>query len=120
MKSFLEVFNTKVSEEWKIHKSGVRGGKRKREQSVDLSHFLKFLDLGREVSRRAIGASWFEWVEGSALLFWRWPDELFKDVTSGSNIWVLKPLPKSWGRGCKDYLKRRMKESNCCIKWEKY
>ena len=54
------------------------------------------MDLGRDALRRAINSDWFDWSQGSSILFWRWPPECLKDVTKGSRFGVTKELPRSW------------------------
>ena len=34
---------------------------------------LASVEVGHNTVRRSANASWFEWLEGSAPLFWNWP-----------------------------------------------
>ena len=38
----------------------------------------------REALRRACNASWWEWVDGSSLFYWRWPVEFRKRIRDGT------------------------------------
>ena len=41
------------------------------------------MEAGLDAIRWCANSSWFEWLEGSAPLFWNWPQEYQKDVRDG-------------------------------------
>jgi hypothetical protein len=44
---------------------------------------LASVDAGHNAVRRSANASWFEWREGSAPLFWNWPERYQREVRDG-------------------------------------
>lgn len=49
--------------------------------------------------RRASGASFWEWEDGSAIFFWRWTREHRKELRDGLRVWFRRlELPRYWGR----------------------
>ncbi len=55
------------------------------------------LESARDVLQRVCHATFWEWKDGSALIFWRWPLNQQKIAMSGHPIWVKSPLP-NWRR----------------------
>ena len=68
-RSFINYLRYCFSSEWDDYLLGkrhtVKGGE---------SEFQKSLEFGVDVLMRADRASWFDWTDGSALVFWRWHD----------------------------------------------
>ncbi len=56
-------------------------GKRSPEKSL-----AKDLEVGRDCLRRLANCSWWNWDEGSALFFWRWPKAHRKSIRDGTPI----------------------------------
>ena len=44
---------------------------------------LASVEAGHDAVRRSANASWFEWLEGSAPLFWNWPERYQREVRDG-------------------------------------
>ena len=44
---------------------------------------LATVEAGHDAMRRSANASWFEWLEGSAPLFWNWPERYQREVRDG-------------------------------------
>ena len=78
----------------KFVESGETG--RKRYASFG-KEFLSNLEVGREALERCLGSSWWEWTEGSCLLFWKWPESLLKESRDGAKVWTQGVLPTNWG-----------------------
>ena len=53
-------------------------------------------DVGADALGRAVNADWWNWNDGSTLLFWRWPSEVHKEARDGSSFpWIFRDkLPK--------------------------
>jgi hypothetical protein len=52
-------------------------------------------EKGVEALRRCWKCTWWDWADGSSLLFWRWNSSFMKEVRDGMKIWRLKALPKN-------------------------
>jgi hypothetical protein len=52
---------------------------------------------GRDAIYRIAEASWWEWDEGSAPIYWRWPPEYRKTIRDGLEIWFSGSKPQ-WRR----------------------
>lgn len=52
---------------------------------------------GEDCCRRANGASWWNWEEGSRPFFWRWPSHYRNNILSGVPAWFEKPVER-WRR----------------------
>jgi hypothetical protein len=48
-------------------------------------------NVGRECIWRSVGADWWEWREGSTLMFWRWPKYARKMALEGHKPWFRSP-----------------------------
>jgi hypothetical protein len=46
------------------------------------------VEAGFDAIRRCANSSWFEWLEGSAPLFWNWPQEYQRDVRDGQPHYI--------------------------------
>jgi hypothetical protein len=46
---------------------------------------LAYVEAGHDAVRRCANASWFEWLEGSAPLFWNWPERYQREVRDGQS-----------------------------------
>ena len=44
---------------------------------------LASVEAGHDAVQRSANASWFEWLEGSAPLFWNWPERYQREVRDG-------------------------------------
>jgi len=44
---------------------------------------LASVEAGHDAVRRSANASWFEWLEGPAPLFWNWPERYQREVRDG-------------------------------------
>lgn len=52
------------------------------------------LMVGRDCIRRTANSLWWDWAEGSALLFWRWPSSHVEWAREGQPHFVTGPLPR--------------------------
>jgi hypothetical protein len=55
----------------------------------------EMIQAGWDACRRADGASWWDWDIGSALLFWRWPEDYQRESWEGVAPWFVGELPTS-------------------------
>ena len=46
---------------------------------------LASVEAGHDAVQRSANASWFEWLEGSAPLFWNWPERYQREVRDGQH-----------------------------------
>lgn len=71
----------------------------KRNQAFDNLEIVKDYKVGMDAISRALQASFWEWDDGSTILFWRWPDDHQKELRDGLKVWFRrKDLPSFWGR----------------------
>ena len=82
--SFITYLRMTFSTDWANFLSGDRSSKR---GEVFLSDFHNSIQWGRDVIKKATGASWFEWKTGSTLVFWRWPRYL-KEARDGFYMYI--------------------------------
>ena len=76
--------------------------KRKRDKGVvgdvvvrrKFENLRKDLKVGFEGLTRLAKSSWWEWSEGSTLLFWRWPIEIREAARDGLPLFIRKKLPR--------------------------
>ncbi len=71
-----------------VHKWTSKGGSAYRAQWSLLrgsEDGLASVEAGHDAVRRSANASWFEWVEGSAPLFWNWPESYQREVRDGQH-----------------------------------
>ena len=66
--------------------------------SAYLSEFLLNLRKGAEAVSKFLNATYWDWLDGSALLYWRWPSEFQKDARDGFEPCFLHDPPKSRSR----------------------
>ncbi len=50
------------------------------------------VEAGLDAIRRAANAGWFEWLEGSAPLFWNWPEQYHREVRDGQPHFLAGPF----------------------------
>ena len=55
------------------------------------------MEAGKDCCRRAFGASWWSWDEGSRPFFWRWPKPYQQSILSGVPVWFELPVT-NWKR----------------------
>jgi hypothetical protein len=63
----------------------------------DGSQALKEKAPGKDAIWRVSEATWWEWVEGSAPFYWRWPKEYQETIRDGLEIWFSGKKP-AWKR----------------------
>ena len=73
---------------WKSQK-----GKKKKNTEV-----VKDFRSGMDAIRRALGANFWEWSDGSTLFFWRWPREYRRAIRDGLEVFIDGELPDYWSR----------------------
>ncbi len=55
---------------------------------------LASVEAGHDAVRQSVNASWFEWLEGSAPLFWNWSERYQREVRDGQPHFMTgKPGP---------------------------
>ena len=86
---------------WSIQYLGIKRidiRKRKRDQNEKkLQQLIGEISLGIKAIKKVVNNSWFEWDNGSSMLFWKWLYNSRKCVTKCDRSWVIKNLPKTWG-----------------------
>jgi hypothetical protein len=67
-------------------------------------------EITRNVLNRVCRASFWEWKDGSALIFWRWPEPQQQAAWAGYPIWVRDELPccrhRQWREANPDFKKK--------------
>ena len=58
----------------------------KRSSTKEGVEFGRDLEVGQEALRQVYAASWWEWIEGSSLLFWKWQKSHILEERDGSKI----------------------------------
>jgi hypothetical protein len=92
IRSFRRFMSEKYGNDWLDVMRSSRRKKRKGE-------IIRDYDVGMDGIHRALKASFWDWDDGSTLLFWRWPSELHKELREGTRVWYRKrDLPRYWGR----------------------
>lgn len=61
-----------------------------------------------DVLHRVCWASFWEWCDGSALIYWRWPESQQLHARKGRPVWILSDLPR--------YLRPQPQEKNLHLK----
>ena len=79
--SFITYLRSTYSTQLDLYMSGLRG------TQIMGGGFLKSVEMGRDVIKRASLASWFEWIGGSSLIFWRW-NCFMKEARDGFKICI--------------------------------
>jgi hypothetical protein len=79
----------------------IRRGGKMAGRKLYCSWFLHYWEVaklerrpGWDALRRLADSSWWEWDEGSAPLYWRWPAEYRTTIRDGLEIWMCGPKPK--------------------------
>ena len=107
-KSFFNYIKTEYGNDWMrryftTRLSLQKGRKRKRTPIVsDIKCFndttfyeiQSDLEIGLDALMRVMKGSWWEWNDGSTLLFWRWPKEIRKWARDGVPVFVQGKLPR--------------------------
>jgi len=88
MQSFSRYMQSKHGIDWAIKLSDARKqyihGNTKSEIILDGN-------VGADTVGRAVNADWWNWSDGSTLLFWRWPEEVRLEARGGSSFpWLFK------------------------------
>ena len=72
--------------------------KRRRGEENIQEELERDLAAGRDALSRALATDWWEWLEGSRLFFWVWPEEYLREARDGTPTYQLGSLPSFWGR----------------------
>lgn len=95
--SFRKYMVKEYGDDWMKEMQRVR--RRKGETHIGDREIIKDYDVGIDAIRRALGASFWEWDDGSTILFWRWPDTHRQELRDGLKVWFRRvDLPKFWGK----------------------
>ena len=103
--SFMTFMKSKYGPDWMslvvvYHKLSTRQGKLRRELKRYLKdgalseEFIKDMNCGVEAVERALCASFWDWDEGSSILFWRWPRIARAEARDGVPIFISGQLPR--------------------------
>ena len=71
-KSFFLYLKKKYGPNWHLKSRRVK--KRKRVDNGKMEELIKDSEAGRDVLKRVLAGDWPEWIEGSWLIFWMWPE----------------------------------------------
>ena len=64
-------------------------------REVDLDELWKDVSLGRAVLSQVLSGTWWDWANGSSLIFWRWNGvEQIRAARDGMHIFIQRPLPR--------------------------
>ena len=106
LRSFMSYMRKEYGETWWSQYQFTKAAKmkRKRKRSGDATNKLmsdvvycevdRDLIVGRDGLSRAFNSTWWEWKDGSACFFWRWPIGIRKQVRDGVPIFVQSKLPR--------------------------
>ena len=76
----------------KFWKAGLSSSRKRKRDTIGCGPQLKVdLQVGREALEHCLAASWWEWKEGSSLLFWKWPGGLQQKARDGWKVWMQGP-----------------------------
>ena len=87
LRSFCNYLRRSFPEDYTNYLLGQRKTQYKGE--VKQSDFLKSIEIGRDVLKRASLSTWFEWKGGSTLVFWRWKTHQL-EARDGFPMYILK------------------------------
>ena len=76
---------------------GEAGGETPRslEEGEPLAELVRDVTLGRAVLAQVLAGTWWDWTNGSSLIFWRWNGRAqIKAARDGMDIFVHRPLPR--------------------------
>jgi hypothetical protein len=86
----------------KVNVSDMRSIRTERNGVGDITNLIQDVDSGRAVLQQVLSGSWWDWSNGSSLIFWRWngPEQI-QAARDGMGIFIKSPLPRG----------RRLKQS---------
>jgi hypothetical protein len=99
IKSFRRYMKSEHGSDWleRVHRFYSSGGKMDHPNSDE--ELVKDYEVGIDAITRALGASFWDWEEGSTVFFWRWTREHRREVRDGLRVWFSRSkLPRYWGR----------------------
>ena len=78
--------------------------------STDTARLLHDVDMGIKALSHVLNSNFWEWSQGSALLFWRWPAEWVDEARDGFRIALtdVPPSNKSKPRKCPSHLHQKI------------
>ena len=88
LKSFTSYLRSSFPNKWDDYLLGQRS------QAVGGDELSKSIEVGRDVMVKAAKSSWFEWLGGSTLVFWKWHD-FRREARDGLPIFFLQKSVKS-------------------------
>lgn len=74
-------------------RSKLKSRKRKRRNNLQ-SELNLDIKAGIDVMHRCCHSSFWEWTDGSRLIFWRWPAQFRQEARDGTKIFITKALPE--------------------------
>jgi hypothetical protein len=116
IRSFRRYMSGEYGAEWLLQVHMFFSTKKSRAQEVS-SELIKDYEVGMDAIERALGASFWEWDEGSTVFFWRWTAEHKKEIRDGLRVWFRRSeLPGYWGRQRwpQDELQREQLQNKIC------
>ena len=91
--SFQRFMSEEYGKQWQ--KAMWKSQNRKKKKITEV---VKDFRSGMDAIRRALGANFWEWSEGSTLFFWRWPREYRRAIRDGLEVFIDGELPDYWSR----------------------
>jgi hypothetical protein len=92
--SFRRYMETEYGMGWLGNMRKVRKQRRGASKNIVLDY-----EVGMDAIRRALSATFWEWDDGSTIIFWRWPKEFRRELRDGLLVWYReRDLPSYWGR----------------------
>jgi hypothetical protein len=112
--SFRRYMEMEHGRDWAHKVRSLRSSRRPRTRMI--TELLADFEVGLDAIKRATGATFWEWDNGSTLFFWRWPAEYRRAMRDGFEVCFRdSDLPKHWGRQswpveakAKDQLKEKL------------
>lgn len=95
--SFRRYMTLEYGQDWlmKVHQTKNKMKSKDIKEKESVQDYL----VGLDAISRALGASFWEWDEGSTVFFWRWTKEHRKELRDGLKVWFKRSaLPSYWGR----------------------
>lgn len=96
MGSFRRFMTMKYGADWLLELKKMK--RHTRHQSQSLGEMRRDYEVGMDAVARAINGSFWDWDDGSTVMFWRWPQEVQGELRDGIKVWFReKELPSYWG-----------------------
>jgi hypothetical protein len=92
--SFRRYMRTEYGDNWLMQMRTARRSRRCGKKNIVLDY-----KVGMDAIHRALASTFWEWEDGSTVMFWRWPREVRNELRDGLRVWYRdRDLPSYWGR----------------------